>query len=255
MTAYGLQLYSVRDLTKTDLKEALRRVAQMGYRYVEFAGFFDHSAKDVKAWLDEFGLAVSGTHTGMDALTPETIEETIAYHKAIGCAHLIVPGAHWNTSEEMENTIAALNYAQKRLAEAGITLGYHNHSKEFYTTPYGKVIEDEVIERTDVLLEIDTFWLFNAGIDPVAYCEKIKDRIRMIHIKDGVVPHDTVRDYASAHHGVNGVSLGSGDAPVAKVREWALQNGILMVVESEGLDPTGLEEVERCIQYLRTLEA
>ena len=255
MTNYGLQMYSVRDLTGTDMREALSRVAAMGYRYVEFAGFFDHPAEQIKAWLDEFGLEVSGTHTGMDQITPDTIEETIAYHKAIGCRDLIVPGAKWNTPEEMEETLAALNEAQKRLAEEGITLGYHNHSKEFYPTPYGKVTEDEVIARTDVKLEIDTFWLFNAGIEPVAYCEAHKDRIRMIHIKDGVIPKEAVRDWSTAHKDVKGVSLGSGDAPVARIRDWALQNGILMVVESEGLDPTGLEEVERCIQYLRTLEA
>ena len=255
MTNYGLQMYSVRDLTGTDLREALSRVAAMGYHYVEFAGFFDYPAAQIKAWLDEFGLEVSGTHTGMDQITPDTIEETIAYHKAIGCTDLIVPGAKWNTPEEMEATLAALNYAEKRLAEEGITLGYHNHSKEFYPTPYGKVTEDEVIARTDVKLEIDTFWLFNAGIEPVAYCEAHKDRIRVIHLKDGVIPKGVVRDWSTAHKDVKGVSLGSGDAPVARVRDWALQNGVLMVVESEGLDPTGLEEVERCIQYLRTLEA
>ena len=255
MTNYGLQLYSVRDLAATDLKEALRRVAEMGYTYVEFAGFFDHPAEDVKAWLKAYGLTVSGTHTGMDALAPDAIEQTIAYHKAIGCTDLIVPGASWNTPEDMEATLATLNRAQKRLAEEGITLGYHNHSKEFYTTPYGKVIEDEVIARTEVMLEIDTFWLFNAGIDPIPYCERMKDRIKVIHLKDGVIPTDTVRDYATAHKDVKGVSLGSGSAPVARVREWALQNNVLMVVESEGLDPTGPEEAERCIRYLRTLEA
>ncbi|MBE6600901.1 MAG: sugar phosphate isomerase/epimerase [Ruminococcaceae bacterium] len=254
MIDYGLQLYSVRDLAGENLKEALRRVAALGYRYVEFAGFFGNPAEEVKAWLDQYGLLVSGTHTGFDELTPERIEATIAYHQTIGCQNIIIPGGCWTTAEDMEQRIASLNWAQKRLAEVGITLGYHNHSKEFYTTPYGKVIEDEVLNRTNVLLEIDTFWIYNAGIDPVEYCEKHKDRIRMIHLKDGVIPTDTARDYATAHHGVKGVSLGSGAAPVARVREWAIENGILMVVESEGLDPTGIEEAERCIQYLRSLE-
>ena len=255
MTDYGLQLYSVRDTIVNDMKETLRRVAAMGYRYVEFAGFFDHPAEEVKAWLDEFGLVVSGTHTGMDEIAPDQIDATIAYHQAIGCKYLTVPGASWSTLEKMDANIDALNWAQKKLAEAGIALGYHNHSKEFYESPYGKVIENEIIERTNVLLEIDTFWLFNAGIDPIPYCEKLKDRIRMIHIKDGLIPSGTVRDYETAHKDVKGVSLGSGNAPVARVREWAIQNNVLMVVESEGLDPTGPEEVERCIRYLRSLEA
>ena len=65
----------------------------------------------------------------------------------------------------------------------------------------------------------------------------------------------TALGYLLGSVSVKGVSLGSGDAPVARVREWAIQNNILMVVESEGLDPTGIEEVERCIAYLRSLEA
>ena len=255
MADYGLQMYSVRDLTVENLREALRRVAALGYRYVEFAGFFDVPAEDVKAWLEEYGIAVCGTHTQIEELEPDVIEKTIAYHKAIGCKYLTVPGAHWSTPEAMEKTISDLNRAQKRLAEEGIELGYHNHSREFYPTPYGKICEDEVIARTNVLLEIDTFWLFNAGIEPVQYCEKLKDRIRLIHLKDGIIPKNTERTYETAHKEVKGVSLGSGDAPVARVREWALKNNVIMVVESEGLNPTGIEEVERCIQYLRSLDA
>lgn len=254
MIEYGLQLYSVRDITKLDLKDALRRVAEAGYTYVEFAGFFGNSAEDVKAWLEEYGLKVSGTHTGYDQIQPNVIKKTIEYHKAIGCTNLIVPSAKWGTAEELDYTVALFNYAQKELAKEGITLGYHNHSKEFYKAPHGKVVEDELLSRTNIELEIDTFWLFNAGIDPVPYLEAHKDRIRVIHLKDGDIPTEGERDFATAHDGVKGKSLGSGMAPVKAVRDWALANNVLMVVESEGLDPTGIEEVKRCIDYLRSLE-
>ncbi len=251
---YGLQLFSVRDLAAEDLREALRRVAELGYRYVEFAGFFDHPATDVKAWLEEYGLIASGTHTGLSSLTPDKIDETIAYHLAIGCTDIIVPSAKWGTAEEMEANIAALNEAQKKLAAAGIRLSYHNHSPEFYPTPYGKYIEEELLARTDISFEFDTFWLFNAGLDPVAYCETHKDRISFIHLKDGILPKET-RDFSTANKNVTGRSLGQGEAPVEAVREWAINNNIRMVVESEGLQPTGMEEVGRCIDYLNSLEA
>ncbi len=251
---YGLQLYSVRDITKEDFKGALRQVAEMGYKYVEPAGFFGNSAEDVKAWLDEYGLICSGTHTGMDALKPENIDATIAYHKTIGCKNLIAPSADWSTAEKMDASIELLNAAQKKLAENGITLGYHNHSREFHTTDYGKIIEDEIIARTSVELEIDTFWAFNAGLDPVAYCEAHKDRIRVIHLKDGFPSADDCKNYLHVHDGVKGKSVGSGKAPVKAVREWAIKNNVLMVIESEGLDPTGPEEVKRCIDFLRALD-
>lgn len=251
---YGIQMFSVRDVAEKDLREALRKVAELGYRYVEFAGFFGHPAEEVKGWLDGFGLVCSGTHTGVDQLVPGKIDATIAYHKAIGCDNLIVPAAHWKPADVMEANIALLNEAQKKLAENGIALGYHNHSKEFLENPCGKVMENELLERTDVELEVDTFWAFNAGIDPVDFLEAHKDRIRVIHLKDGIPTAPENRNYEHVHDGVQGKALGEGKAPVTRVRDWAIRNGVRIVVESEGLDPTGPEEVARCIRYLRSLE-
>ena len=251
---YGLQMYSLRDITGTDLKGALKLVAEMGYKYIEFAGFFGHPAEDVKQWLEEYGLVCSGTHTGSDALQEAVLADTIAYHKTIGCDNLIIPGMDWSTPEKLEENIALINRVQPILSANGISLGYHNHTGEFFPTPYGAVVEDEVISRTAAQLEIDTWWLFNAGIDPVSYCERYKDRIRVIHLKDGIAAKPENRDYLHWGIGVEGRSVGSGEAPILAVREWCLKNNVLMVIESEGLDPTGPEEVERCIRYLRTLD-
>lgn len=251
---YGIQLYSVRDLTEKSLRDALEKVAELGYKYIEFAGFFDNSAEDVKSWLTEYGLICSGTHVGIDAISPENIDETIKYHKAIGCENIIVPGCDWSTPEKCEQIIDTFNFAEKKLAECGLRLGYHNHSQEFFTNGYGKVIEDEVISGTNVDLEIDTFWLYNAGIDVVSYLEEHKDRIRVIHLKDGTGSPAENKNYDMVHAGVLGYSLGEGNVPVEEIRQWALKNDVLMVVESEDLNPSGIEEVKRCIDFLRTLE-
>lgn len=238
---YGLQLYSVRDMTEKNLEEALRCVAALGYKYVEFAGFFGHSAQDVRRMLDENGLEVSGTHTGCDELTADRIDETIAYHQAIGNKNIIIPGADFSTREKMDWVIDIINEAQPKLAAAGIALGYHNHSHEFIKNAYGAVIHKEIEERTSVEFEIDTYWAYVAGENPIAVLERLKDRIRVIHLKDG---------FADGH----GKALGEGTAPVAAVREYAIKNGLRMVVESETCDPTGIEEVGRCIRYLKSLE-
>lgn len=89
MTEYGIQMYSIRDIAETDLDGSLWTVSELGYRYVEFAGFFGHPAKAVKAWLDRYGLLPSGTHTPPELITPDTIGDTIAYHKEIGCSNLM----------------------------------------------------------------------------------------------------------------------------------------------------------------------
>ena len=251
---YGLQLYSLRDMTGQSMQKALEETARLGYSFVEFAGFFGHPAEEIRSWLDEYGLYCSGTHTGLEALSPENIGATAEYHKIIGAKNLILPGADWSTEEKLNENIDSMNRAQKILEQNGIRLGYHNHSHEFFVTPYGRIIEDEVIQRTTVDLEIDTFWAFNAGKDPVEMLEQQKDRIRIIHLKDGIPTAKENRNYSQWLEGVAGRSVGEGKMPVSKVVKWSLEHDVRMVIESEGLNPTGLEEVGRCIAYLRTLE-
>lgn len=242
MTEYGIQMYSVRDLAREHLEEALRGVAELGYRYVEFAGFFGHSAEDVRVMLDHYGLKVSGTHTGWQELTPDHFRETVAYHHAIGNANIIIPGADLSTREKLEDLIRLIREVQPLLREEGISLGYHNHSHEFLPTEYGAWIHRELEERTDVEFEIDTYWAYVAGQDPVALLERLADRVRVLHLKDGT---------ADGH----GLALGEGTAPVVAVREYAIAHSLRMVVESETCQPTGMQEIGRCIRYLRGLES
>ena len=76
---YGLQMWSVRDASEKDLATALKKVAEIGYKYIEFAGFFNHPAEEVKAMLDEYGLIVSGTHSGLGDLDND-FAGTVKYH-------------------------------------------------------------------------------------------------------------------------------------------------------------------------------
>ena len=92
MMNYGLQMYSVRDITRDDLPGAVAKVAQMGYKLIEFAGFFGIPACEIKAMLEKYSLRVSGTHTGWQELAADRLAETIAYHKEIGNTNIIIPG-------------------------------------------------------------------------------------------------------------------------------------------------------------------
>lgn len=239
---YGLQMYSLRDITDKDMEGALREVAAMGYSFVEFAGFMGHPAEQIKAWLDQYGLKASGTHTGLAALTDDVLDETIAYHKAIGCKDIIIPYEKFENKAAIDAFVERVNVLIPRLKAEGIDLHYHNHDHEFLANEDGLIPEDEIMARTGILLEVDTYWVFAAGKDPVAFVQEHKDRIRVIHLKDGI-------------GGNEGTSLGLGKAPVKDVRRTAIDLGIDMVVESEGLDPTGLEEVKRCIDFLKEEDA
>ena len=239
---YSIQLYSVRDAMKEDMAKALKQIAELGYTAVEFAGFFDKSAEDVRAMLDEYGLAISGTHSMYTELRPSVIMDTIKYHKTVGNTDFIIPGADLSTLEKLEDFVNVVNYAQPILAAEGIRLGYHNHSHEFVVQPYGSTIHAQIEQRTNVHFEIDTFWTFNAGLDSIAVLERLAHRIHVIHLKDG-------------RKGGYGIPLGQGDAPVADVVKYAEAKGLGMVVESETLTPNGMAEATACMDYLKSLEA
>ena len=237
---YGLQLYSVRDVTEQDLEGTLKKVAEIGYRYVEFAGFFGHSAEEVKAMLDRYGLIVSGTHSGLGDLDAD-FAGTVKYHHTIGNTNYIVPGAPTWTAAELDETIAKMNKYKPMLEAEGIRLAYHNHDGEFKPNADGQIPHEEMERRTDIDFQIDTFWAFVADKDPVEVITRLKDRVHVIHLKDGL---------RNGH----GYALGEGEAPVAAVREKAIELGMHMVVESETLQPDGISEATRCINYLKSLE-
>ena len=238
---YGLQMYSVRDITKDDLGGALKAVAETGYKYVEFAGFFGNSAEVVKGWMDEYGLKVSGTHTGLKELE-EDFDAVVKYHKAIGNTNIIIPGHDLSDQAKLDEFVKKVNYYQPLLEKEGISLGYHNHSHEFIPNDDGSMIHEQLVYRTNLNIEIDTFWYFNAtGKSAVGIMERLKDRLRVIHIKDGF-------------KGGEGMPLGMGEAPCREVYDKAKAMGVLMVVESESLRPDGLTEAKVCIDYLKAQE-
>ncbi len=238
---YGIQLYSIRDITKNEMDRVLSEISKMGYSYAEFAGFFDYTAKEIRDMLDKYRLEVSGTHTGWTELTSENLNKTLAYHKEIGNKNIIIPGADLSNAEKLDSFIELVNEVQPKLEKEGIALHYHNHAREFIMTDYGKIIHSELEARTNIKFEIDTYWCYNAGRDPVETLYRLKDRVQVIHIKDGMSDG-------------KGKPLGMGEAPVKAVYDTAKALGMLMVVESETLTPSGLDEAQICIDYLKSIE-
>lgn len=242
---YGVQLYSVRDCVKEQgMRETLRRVAEIGYKSVELAGYGDLTAAELRACADEFGLTVCGAHVGIKALLPDRIEQTVEEMKILGINELIIPAAKIKTEEQIREFLAQLEWALPRLREAGIDVGFHNHHTEYLPNDDGLYAMEILEKETDLFFELDTYWAFHAGIDPVAEMERKKDRLRVIHVKDGI----------PAAEGECGKPLGEGTAPVAAVYRKALELGLPMIVESETCTPDGMTEIRVCYDYLKSLE-
>lgn len=238
---YGIQMYSVRDCTDKDLRGALKRIAEIGYKYVEFAGFFGHSAEEVKSWLDEYGLTVSGTHTVLAELDRD-FDAAVKFHKTLGNHNYIIPGHDLRDQKKLDEFIRKVNAYGPVLAKEGIRLGYHNHSGEFTPNADGSMIHEQLVYRTDLMLEVDTFWYYNAtGNSAKALLERLGSRTEFIHIKDGF-------------RGGVGKPLGYGEAPLRSVYDFCRNKNILMIVESESLKPDGMTEAKICYDWLRSQE-
>jgi sugar phosphate isomerase/epimerase len=193
----GVQLYTVRELMKKDFAGTIAKVASIGYKEVEFAGYFDHSPAEIRSILDKDGLVAPSCHVGLDVVEkkwPETIE---AAH-AIGQTFIVCP---WidekdrNSSEAWKRTVELFNKAGEASKREGIQFAYHNHWWEFAPNPGlgGKITYDYLLESTDpnlVKMEMDLGWASVAGVDPVAYFKKYPGRFPLVHVKDfKTLPH------------------------------------------------------------------
>lgn len=128
----GIQLYSIRDAMERDMDKALKAVKDMGYDYVEFAGYYGKTAEEVKSILDKYGLEAISVHQSID-LFEEQGQTAVDYIKTLGVKYSAIP---WYPVDEFfpENiaaTIEKFRNVSKLLKDNGIQLMYHNHDFEF----------------------------------------------------------------------------------------------------------------------------
>lgn len=185
----ALQLYTVRDEAAKDFAGTVRKVAQMGYAGVEFAGTGGLSAAAMGELLAETGLAVAGAHIGLPQFEQD-LDGTLGYYKQIGAQYVGVPAlaGELRNPAGFHQAAAAMNKIGARAREMGLTLYYHNHAFEF------EVIEgqrgwDILMAELDpdlVGFEIDCYWVTYAGLDPAALIQAHVGRFPLIHLKDMV---------------------------------------------------------------------
>lgn len=188
MAKVGLQLYTIKEETRRDFLGTLKRVADIGYDGVEFAGYFDTPPETLWAALAELSLAPAGSHVGLDRLEGDLAGE-IAYAKAIGCPAIICPG-FWGVDLTDVGTFVRLgdlfNQVGAQVKAAGLTFMYHVHGHEFGTFDgrYGLDVMLDRVEPAHMMLEPDTFWVEKAGVDMMAFLDAYGDRCAYFHLKD-----------------------------------------------------------------------
>lgn len=244
----GLQLYSVRAECAKDLPGTIEKVAEIGYDGVEFAGYYDHSAPDIRKMLDDNGLVCCGTHTAMDTLADENLEATIEFNQILGNRYLIVPWLKPSDTDPLEQWhryADRFNVLADKVKPHQMVVGYHCHAHDFHAIE-GQVPWDVLFGNTGpgVVMQIDTCNAMSGGADPVAYLKKYPGRSHTVHIKEW---SDTKKD----------ALLGEGDVNWDQVFEVCETTGGTQwyIIEEEKDAYAPLTAVDLCLQYYRKLRA
>jgi sugar phosphate isomerase/epimerase len=196
-TGIGLQLYTIRDAMAADVPGSLKKVSDIGYKYLELAGyadgkFYGYEPADFRKLVNDLGMEVLSSHTQVEGagVTLDNARKMAEDHSKLGVKYCLQP---WIV-EEMRTTIAsyqkmAANWNQIGLVmkEFGIKFGYHNHNFEFATVegkiPYFDVMLAE-LDKNLVTMELDLFWTTKAGQNPVEIIKKYPGRFQLFHMKD-----------------------------------------------------------------------
>lgn len=251
----GYQLYSSLDLCQGSegLICTIKKIAAMGYDGVEFFGYEGIPADRMKELLAESGIEACNSHVQLERWQADA-EGEFRYAKEAGIPWLTIP---WVAPElrnaqgysKIKNLITKLVKLGK---EFGIGLLYHNHDFEFLKDEKGNYILDSFLEADpDIKLELDTFWAFHAGVDPVSYMKKVKQRLAMVHVKDYLtLPED----------GADGkqelpsfAAIGTGTMDNISILGWAVKEGLpWVVVEQDNSRIDVLVSAELSVNYLKS---
>lgn len=197
----GLQLYSVRDVIKDDVKGTIQKIGAMGYKTVEAANykdgqFYGMEPADFKALCDANGLNFLSSHVGQPApdstnwdATMEWWDKCIAAHKAAGVKYIVQPSMDHSAYESLARLQRYCDYFNavgEKCNAAGIRFGYHNHTGEFKDID-GQTLYDYMLTHTDpakVMFEMDLYWATKGGKNPVDYFNAYPGRFELWHVKD-----------------------------------------------------------------------
>jgi len=200
----GLQLYSVRKQCAKDLPGVLQAVAEMGYEGVEFAGYHDRSADELKKMLDDNGLKCCGTHlrTRINTLTDgeyDEFDKEVEFNQVLGNPYLLFP---WmpddmrNSADACKKTGELLDKLVERIKKVDAYVGYHAHGGDFAkigdSTQWDLLFENSCKR---VIMQMDIGNCIGGGGDPYATLERFPGRSLTVHLKEhGGAPKSAVGD-------------------------------------------------------------
>ena len=265
----GLQLYSVRDLLPKDYDGTLKQIRAIGFREVESAGYYNHSAAEVNQAMSAAGLHLVSAHYSSDDLHQQ-LDEILAFNKELGVSYIICsfpgfkdpsrvkgisPKERINafTLEDWRWNAEQFNAVGEKVSAAGMTFGYHNHTMEFHAidgvVPYVELLR--LTDPTKVTMEMDCVWVTVGGANPIDYLRKYPTRISMLHVKDfkGITASSSIENVPTI------VELGQGSIDYRPILAEAAKAGVVKhcFVEQEGYNVPPMEGLKIDADYMHKL--
>lgn len=264
----GIQLYTVRDDMKNDPAGTLKRLAEMGYKHVEHAGyenrkFYGYSVSDFKKLLDDNGLKMASGHSFLGSKQwDKTINDftnewkyTIEDAAAVGMKYVISPGVDESlckNTDDFKWYMQLFNKTGGLCKKAGINFAYHNESYEFNHSLDGTILYELLLQLTDqslVFQQLDIGNMYEPGGKPLDYLKRYPDRFVLMHVKDEIkrdTPAQNGEIYESA-------VLGKGVIGVKGIVDFARKTGTkYFIIEQESYqDKTPLECADEDLKTMK----
>lgn len=249
----GVQLYTVRTLTRDNLSEVLAEIRKIGYDEVEtYWDVYTHPAPELKRMIQDHGLRVPSGHFNYDG-----IEGKLEYAATLGVEYLICPmlPPQMQTSlDGFKRAAEQFNKWGEQIKRMGMRFGFHTHNYEFHR--YGDTTGfDVLVERTEpnlMCFEIDCYWVTQAGRDPVQMIEKLGSRVRLLHMKDRKpgFPTSTSLNAEASHFTPVGTGAIDWEAIIATAKRDGIRH---YFVEQDSGPPAPLECLRISYKNLRPI--
>jgi sugar phosphate isomerase/epimerase len=249
----GAQLYTVRHEAKRHLPAVLEAIRKIGYTEVEtYWDIYKHPAAELRRMTNDQGLKVPSGHFNYHGL-----ESKFDYAKALGVEYVIcpmLPEGMWFTLDGYKRAADQFNIWGEKIHQAGMQFGFHNHNYEFRR--FGDTTGFEtMMNRCDpklVRIEMDCYWITQAGGDPLQMFQQYGDRIKLLHLKDRKpgFPNSQVKDAAAEHF----TEVGAGTIHWQEILAAAEKNGVKhLFVERDSGDLPAMESLRISYQNLQKI--
>lgn len=242
----GLQLYSLRQDMPKDVPGHLMKIGKMGYKGVDFAGYYGKSAADLRKMLDDAGLTCCGTHTGWNTVQGDELKKTAEFNATLGNPFLIVPGLPGTATANKDavmKTAEILAKASELAKQYKAFVGYHAHGGDFSKKFDGVTVWELLFDNTpkEFIHQIDFGNCMDGGGDPIAMVKKYPGRSRTVHLKE--------------HGGPKGAVVGEGTVPWKDVFEVCETVGATewYIIEQESYKGAPIESVEACAEAMKKM--